>query len=78
MLYASRLPAVFELATLCAKVLITERSSEAGRARMIGYNGVALGVGFVVSPLMYRACVCVLGKQVGFTVHMLSLLGCDW
>lgn len=49
MLYASRLPAVFELATLCAKVLITERSSEAGRARMIGYNGVALGVGFVVS-----------------------------
>ena len=52
MLYASRLPAVLELATLCAKVLITERSSEAGRARMIGYNGVALGVGFVVrAPL---------------------------
>ena len=54
MLYVSRLPAIFELAPLCAKVLITERSSEASRARMIGYNGVALGAGFVVRPWIQR------------------------
>ena len=43
-----RLPAVLELAPLCARVLITERSSEAARARLLGYIGVSIGIGIVV------------------------------
>ena len=46
-----RVPAVLELAPLCARVLITERSSEAARARLLGYIGVCVGVGIVVRCL---------------------------
>ena len=43
-----RLPAVVELAALSVRTLIAERSEEQDRAKMMGYIGVAFGLGFAV------------------------------
>ncbi|KAK9812840.1 hypothetical protein WJX72_004589 [[Myrmecia] bisecta] len=50
LLYASRLPTVFQHAVLGARAYVTARSSEKDRARLLGYVGVAYGIGFAVGP----------------------------
>jgi len=50
MLYLSRLPTVLQHAVLAARTIITDQTNEVDRARMIGYVGLAYGVGFLIGP----------------------------
>ena len=43
------MPAILELGVLSSKALIAERSEEHERAQMLGYVGVSLGLGVMVS-----------------------------
>jgi MFS family permease len=43
---------VLQHAVLAARTIVTARSGEANRARLLGYVGVAYGVGFAVGPAL--------------------------
>eukprot|EP00238_Polyblepharides_amylifera_P013547 CAMPEP_0196588044 /NCGR_PEP_ID=MMETSP1081-20130531/59395_1 /TAXON_ID=36882 /ORGANISM="Pyramimonas amylifera, Strain CCMP720" /LENGTH=357 /DNA_ID=CAMNT_0041910425 /DNA_START=331 /DNA_END=1404 /DNA_ORIENTATION=- len=50
MLYLSRVPTLLQHGVLAARAIVTERTNESDRARMIGYVGLAYGVGFLIGP----------------------------
>jgi predicted MFS family arabinose efflux permease len=49
-LYASRVPTLLQHTVLGARVIVSIASSESNRAAMLGYVGLAYGVGAVVGP----------------------------
>ncbi len=51
-LYASRLPTLLQHAVLATRAAVTEASSEADRARVLGLVGVAYGVGMALGPAL--------------------------
>ena len=52
MLYISQLPCVFQHAFMGATAFITDRTEPKERAHMLGYNGVAYGVGMLFGPIL--------------------------
>ena len=52
LLYASKVPTLFQHAIMATRVVITDTTSEADRARALGYVGVAYGVGMSVGPAL--------------------------
>ena len=52
LLYASRLPTLLQHAVLATRAAVAEASSEADRARLIGYVGLAYGVGMAAGPAL--------------------------
>ena len=51
-LYASRLPTLLQHAVLATRAAVAEASSEADRARLLGYVGLAYGVGMAAGPAL--------------------------
>jgi MFS family permease len=47
-----RIPTVLQHAVLAARTIVTARSSGQDRARLLGYLGVAYGVGFAFGPAL--------------------------
>lgn len=52
LLYISRIPTILQQAVLAARTIVTAASTDEERARVIGYVGVAYGVGFAVGPAL--------------------------
>lgn len=52
LLYASRVPTLFQHAIMATRTVITDTTSEADRARALGYVGVAYGVGMSIGPAL--------------------------
>ena len=52
MLYVSRIPTLLQHAVLAARVMMSVLSAESQRAAMLGYVGLAYGVGVVVGPAL--------------------------
>jgi len=50
MLYVSRIPTLLQHAVLAARTIVAENSLEVDRARMLGYIGLAYGVGLAFGP----------------------------
>jgi len=51
-LYLSRVPTLAQHAIMATRTALTERSSEADRASVLGYVGVGYGVGMAVGPAL--------------------------
>lgn len=52
MIYISRLPTLLQHAVMATRTAVGESSSEADRARLIGYTGVAYGIGMAIGPVI--------------------------
>ena len=52
LLYASRVPTLLQHAVMATRAAVAEASSEADRARLLGYIGVAYGIGMVLGPAL--------------------------
>jgi MFS family permease len=52
LLYASRVPTLLQHAIMATRTMLTEWSSEAERARTLGFVGVAYGIGMSVGPAL--------------------------
>jgi OCT family organic cation transporter-like MFS transporter 18 len=52
LLYLSRLPTLLQHAVLATRAAVAEASSEADRARLLGYVGLAYGVGMAAGPAL--------------------------
>jgi MFS family permease len=51
-LYVSRLPTLLQHAVMATRAAVAEASSEADRARLLGYIGVAYGIGMALGPAL--------------------------
>lgn len=52
LIYISRLPTLLQHAVMATRTAVGEGSSEADRARLLGYVGVAYGVGMAAGPII--------------------------
>lgn len=52
MIYISRLPTLLQHAVMATRTAVGESSSELDRARLLGYVGVAYGVGMALGPVI--------------------------
>ena len=52
LLYASRVPTLLQHAIMATRTVVTDSTSEADRARALGYVGVAYGIGMSVGPAL--------------------------
>lgn len=83
MLYISRLPTVLQHAILAARTIVTEMSSDEERARMLGYVGVAYGLGFTIGPaagglmssvsLRFAAWAATIGSALSLAMVLLAI-----
>ncbi|EFJ52717.1 hypothetical protein VOLCADRAFT_102700 [Volvox carteri f. nagariensis] len=82
-LYISRIPTVLQHAVLASRAIVTQLSSEANRARVLGYVAVSYSVGFMVGPavggllsavsLQFAAWVATLGSALSLALVLLLL-----
>ncbi|GLI59275.1 hypothetical protein VaNZ11_001124 [Volvox africanus] len=82
-LYLSRIPTVLQHAVLAARAIVTHLSSEADRARVLGYVAVSYSVGFMVGPavggllsavsLQFAAWVATIGSVISLATVLLLL-----